>query len=159
MALPFQTRETLRRPANGRAAHWYAHCAWVQNRGSPLGGCLGFARRCVRGIFRHVHAATKNDLASFRRRRRRKPGRGFGPFLDLARDGGTGDEGPRSAACFCWECLLSAWPWSGFGGGRGRCGGRTGEGKLMEIRTEENGNFTFSKPYPIDEIVGAWYII
>ena len=72
---------------------------------------------------------------------------------------GTVDEGPRSAACFYWECLLSAWPLSGFGGGRGRCGGRTGEGKLMEIRTEENGNFTFSKPCPIDEIVGAWYAI
>ena len=37
------------------------HSAWVQNRGSPRGGCLGFTRRCVRGIFRHVHAATKND--------------------------------------------------------------------------------------------------
>ena len=43
--------------------------------------------------------------------------------------------------------------------GRGRRGGRTGEGRLMGIRTEENGNFTFSKPCPIDEIVGAWYAI
>ena len=28
------------------------------------------------------------------------------------------DGGPRSAACFCWKYLLSAWPRSGFGGGR-----------------------------------------
>ena len=27
------------------------------------------------------------------------------------------DGGPRSAACFYWKCLLSAWPRSGFGGG------------------------------------------
>ena len=126
---------------------------------APEGGCLGFTRRFVSSIFRYVHAATKNDLASFRRLRRRKPGRGFGPFLDHARDGGTGDEGPRSTACFYWECLLSAWPRSGFGGGSGRCGGGTGEGRLTEIRTEENGNFTFSKPCPIDEIVGTWYAI
>ena len=87
-------------------------------------------------------------MASFRRRRRRKPGKGFGPFLDLARDGGTGDEGPRSAACFYWECLLSAWPLSGFGGRRGRCGGRTGEGKLMEIRSGRKRELYVLKALP-----------
>ena len=30
---------------------------------------------------------------------------------------GGGTEVPRSAACFYWKCLLSAWPRSGFGGG------------------------------------------
>ena len=83
-------------------------------RVQPL-GWTRFIRRSVRGIFPAVRAAGKNDLSSFRRGR--KPGRGFGPFLDFSGDVGTEDGGPRSAACFCWEGLLSAWPRSGFGGG------------------------------------------
>ena len=54
-------------------------------RVQPLAGWAHFTRRFVRGIFRHVHAVTKNDSDSFRRRR--KPGRGFGPFLDFSQDG------------------------------------------------------------------------
>ena len=54
-------------------------------RVQPLAGWALFTRRFVRGIFRHVHAVTKNDSDSFRRRR--KPGRGFGPFLDFSQDG------------------------------------------------------------------------
>ena len=56
----------------------------------PQRGWAGLARRCVRGIFPGVHAAGKNDLASFRRHRRRKPGRGSGPFLDFSRTRGRG---------------------------------------------------------------------
>ena len=131
------------------------HFAWAQNRPGPLVGRGGFTRRCVRGIFRRVHAAVKND-----------------PVLSAATGGGnqegvppswtfprgTGDGSPWSAACFCWKHLQSTWPRSGFGGGRaaaavgrespvscllllevpavrlaakrlrrrGRCGGRTG---------------------------------
>ena len=47
----------------------------------PHRGRTLFTRRFVRRIFRHVHAATKNDSASFRRRR--KPGRGFRPLPGL----------------------------------------------------------------------------
>ena len=197
-----------------RAAALWAAARWPKPfRHCRRGFALRFARRSVRGIFRHVHTATKNDLSSFRRGR--KPGRGFGPFLDFSgdvgrrtgvpgrlpasaesacyppgrgaasaargplrrRDGGrgdgrgrfaarrgrrtgvpgrvrasvgsacyppgrgaasaargplrrrdegwgtgadaslrAGDGGPRSAACFCWEGLRSAWPRSGFGG-------------------------------------------
>ena len=98
---------------------------------SPLRGGTFFARRCVRGIFRRVHAATKNDPASFRRHRRRKPGRGSGPFLDFSRDGGTGDGSPRLGACFYWECLLSGSPRSGIAGGgaAAAAGRRTGDGR------------------------------
>ena len=53
----------------------------------PHRGRTLFTRRFVRGIFRHVHAVTKNDSDSFRRHWRRKPGRGFGPFLDFSQDG------------------------------------------------------------------------
>ena len=107
------SEETPRRPVYDRAARWYAHSAWVQKGSGPPRGRTLFARRPVRGIFRHVHAATKNDSASFRRHRRRKPGRGSGPFLDLAQDVGTGDGGPRSAAIFYRWCLLSGSPRSG----------------------------------------------
>ena len=110
-------------------------------RVQPL-GWTRFIRRSVRGIFPAVRAAGKNDLSSFRRGR--KPGRGFGPFLDF-----SGDGGPRSAACFCWECLLSAWPRSGFGGegaaaaaGRGTGAGaspRAGDGRR---RTGDEGRGT-----------------
>ena len=112
-------------------------------------------RRSVRRIFPAARVAGKNDSDSFRRWRR-KPGRG-NPFLDFSpRDGG------RRSPVGC--LLLLEVPairlaserlrW-----GRGRRGGRTGEGRLAEVRTEENGNFTFSKPCPIDEIVGTWYAI
>ena len=56
-------------------------------RVQPARGWTLFTRRSVRGIFPAVHAAGKNDPASFRRHRRRKPGRGFGPFLDFSQDG------------------------------------------------------------------------
>ena len=72
----------------------------------------------LRGIFPGVRAAGENDLASFRRQRRRKPGRGCGPFLELPRDEGRGTGSPRSAAIFYWECLLSGSPRSGIAGGR-----------------------------------------
>ena len=72
----------------------------------------------LRGIFPGVRAAGENDLASFRRQRRRKPGRGCGPFLELPRDEGRGAGSPRSAAIFYWECLRSGSPRSGIAGGR-----------------------------------------
>ena len=41
------------------------------------------------------------------------------------------DEGPRSSAYFCWKCLLSAWPRSGFGGKRAAAAaGRRSPGRL-----------------------------
>ena len=101
----------------------------------------------------------KNDLAGFRRRRRRKEGRGFGPFLALARDGGTGDEGPRSAACFYWKCLLSAWPRRGFGGGGAAAAAGRGKVGLRRSARKKTGILRSLKPCPIDEIVGAWYAI
>ena len=101
----------------------------------------------------------KNDLAGFRRRRRRKEGRGFGPFLALARDGGTGDEGPRSAACFYWKCLLSAWPRSGFGGGGAAAAAGRGKAGSWGSARKKTGILRSLKPCPIDEIVGAWYAI
>ena len=82
----------------------------VQKGSGPHRGRTLFTRRSVRRIFRHVHAAAKNDPTSFRRKRR-KPGRGPGPFLEFPEDGG-----PHSAAfSYRWP-LLSAWPPSGFGG-------------------------------------------
>ena len=107
---------------------------WCKKRPAPFGGWTFFTRRCVGGIFRRVHAATKNDSDSFRRHRRRKPGRGSGPFLDFSRDGETGDGSPRPGAFFCWECLLSGSPRSGIAGG-GRCGGGTeDEGRARTLR-------------------------
>ncbi len=137
------SEETPRRPVYDRAARWYAHSAWVQKGSGPLGGRTLFARRSVRRIFRHVRAATKNDSASFRRHRRRKPGRGSGPFLDFSQDGratlcrapGTEDGGPRSAACFFWKCLLSGSPRSGFAGGRAAAAaGRGTRGRARTLR-------------------------
>ena len=116
--MPMRAREEAASAASSRvprAAALWAAARWPKPfRHCRRGFALRFARRSVRGIFRHVHTATKNDLSSFRRGR--KPGRGFGPFLDFSGDVGTEDGGPRSGACFCWECLLSAWPRSGFGG-------------------------------------------
>ena len=85
----------------------------------------------LRGIFPGVRAAGKNDLASFRRQRRRKPGRGCGPFLELPRDEGRGTGSPRSAAIFYWECLLSGSLRSGIAGGRAAAaaGRGTGDGR------------------------------
>ena len=41
------------------------------------------------------------------------------------------DEGPQSSAYFCWKCLLSAWPRSGFGGKRAAAAaGRRSPGRL-----------------------------
>ena len=83
---------------------------WRKKGPGPHRGRTLFTRRSVRRIFRHVHAAAKNDPTSFRRKRR-KPGRGPGPFLEFPEDGG-----PHSAAfSYRWP-LLSAWPPSGFGG-------------------------------------------
>lgn len=84
---------------------------------------------------------------------------GFGPFLALARDGGTGDEGPRSAACFYWKCLLSAWPRSGFGGGGAAAAAGRGKVGLRRSARKKTGILRSLKPCPIDEIVGAWYAI
>ena len=96
-----------------------------------------FTRRSVRGIFRHVQevncpkgarettlgcAAAKNDPTSFRRRRRRKPGRGSPSWTCPLGDGrgrfaARRGRGSRSAACRYRGLLLAAWPRSGFGGG------------------------------------------
>ena len=57
------------------------------------------------------------------------PGRGAASTADgpLRRQ----DEGPRSSAYFCWKCLLSAWPRSGFGGKRAAAAaGRRSPGRL-----------------------------
>ena len=104
-------------------------------------------RRSVRRIFPAAHVAGKNDSDSFRlapETRKGCPlpgpfpgGRGTGVPGQLPASVGSTcnppgreatsaakgplrrqDGGPRSAACFCWKYLLSAWPRSGFGGGR-----------------------------------------
>ena len=113
----------------------------------PFLGCGIFTRCCVRGIFRHVHAATKNDLGSFRRGR--KPGRGFGPFLDFSRDGrgrfaarrgrGTGAPGgvPASVEGACCPARRGAALPAG-GPLRRRDEGReTGAGALLRARGRE----------------------
>ena len=111
------------------------HSAWAQNRGSPRGGCLGFTRRCVRGIFRHVHAATKNDSVFPPPEEKRR--KGFRPLPGPCP--GRGDEGPRSAACFYWECLLSAWPRSGFGGGGAAAAAGQGRGGSQRSARKKTG--------------------
>ena len=70
-----------------------SHSALAQKGSGPHRGRTLFTRRSVRRIFRHVHAAAKNDPASFRHSRR-KPGRGPGPFLEFPEDGGRGTEAP-----------------------------------------------------------------
>ena len=50
---------------------------------------------------------------------------------------GTGDEGPRSAACFYWRCLLSGSPLSGFAGGSLRC--CVAKGSLVERELAPEG--------------------
>ena len=76
---------------------------WRETGPAPW-GWTRFTRCSVRGIFPAVRAAGKNDLGSFRRGR--KPGRGFGPFLDFSGDGGrrTGVPGrlPASAESACY---------------------------------------------------------
>ena len=111
------------------------HSAWVQNRGSPRGGCLGFTRRCVRGIFRHVHAATKNDLASFRRRRRRKEGRGFGPSWTLPGTVGRGTKVPgRLPASSGSACYPPGREAASAGGGAAAAAGRGRGGSRRSAR-------------------------
>ena len=129
------SEETPRRPVYDRAARWYAHSAWVQKGSGPPRGRTLFARRSVRGIFRHVRAATKNDSASFRRHRRRKPGRGSGPFLDFSQDGRATlrrapRNGGRGSPVGC--LLLLEVPAVRLAAERhcrrkGRCGGGTGD--------------------------------
>ena len=108
-------------------------------------------RRSVRRIFPAAHVAGKNDSDSFRlapETRKGVPlpgpfpgGRGTGVPGQLPASIGSAccppgreaapaaggplwrqDEGPRSAACFYWKHLLSAWPRSGFGGRTGAPG-------------------------------------
>ena len=74
-------------PGQGPGGAMVCALRFGAKRVQPARGWTLFTRRFVRGIFRHVHAVTKNDLASFRRHWRRKPGRGFGPFLDFSQDG------------------------------------------------------------------------
>ena len=90
--------------------------------------------RSVRGIFRHVHAATKND-----------------PFLSAAVGGGNQEGAPapswtlpgtvgrgtgaRWGACFCRGCLLSGSPRSGIAGGRAAAAaGRETRGRAHALR-------------------------
>ena len=116
-------------------------------------------RRSVRRIFPAAHVAGKNDSDSFRlapETRKGNPlpgpfpgGRGTGvpgqlpasigstcdpPGREAASAEGPlrrQDEGPRSSAYFCWKCLLSAWPLSGFGGKRAAAAaGRRSPGRL-----------------------------
>ena len=103
-------------------------------------------RRSARGIFPAAHVAGKNDSDSFRLAPETRKGAPLpGPFpggrgtkvpgrlpasigstcCPPGREAASAegplrrqDGGPRSAACFCWKYLLSAWPRSGFGGGR-----------------------------------------
>ena len=103
-------------------------------RDQPLRGWSRSTRRSVRGIFRHVQevncpkgarettlgcAAAKNDLASFRRERR-KPGRGPLPGLS------PGDEGRKSPVnCLLLSgCLRSGSPRSGLAGERAAAAAR-----------------------------------
>ena len=142
--------ETPRRPVIDRAARWYAHSAWVQKGSGPPRGRTLFARRSVRGIFRHVRAATKNDSASFRRHRRRKPGRGSGPFLDFSQDGRATlrrapRNGGRGSPVGC--LLLLEVPAVRLAAERhcrrkGRCGGGTGDegtGADASLRAGDEG--------------------
>ena len=98
------------RPAFGRAHNGLRTPLWRKQDPAPRGWVL-FTRRSVSGIFRHVHAAAKNDPTPFRRKRR-KPGRGD-PFLDFPPWGTT----TRRAAPSPCGPLPSAWPPSGSGGG------------------------------------------
>ena len=147
------SEETPRRPVYDRAARWYAHSAWVQKGSGPLGGRTLFARRSVRRIFRHVRAATKNDSASFRRHRRRKPGRGSGPFLDFSQDGRATlrrapRNGGRGSPVGC--LLLLEVPAVRLAAERhcrrkGRCGGGTGDegtGADASLRAGDEGRGT-----------------
>ena len=116
--------------------------------------------RSARSIFPAAHVAGKNDPDSFRlapETRKGCPlpgpfpgGRGTGvpgrlpasigsaccPLGRGAASAAEGplrrqDEGPRSSAYFCWKCLLSAWPRSGFGGKRAAAAaGRRSPGRL-----------------------------
>ena len=144
------SEETPRRPVYDRAARWYAHSAWVQKGSGPPRGRTLFARRSVRGIFRHVRAATKNDSASFRRHRRRKPGRGSGPFLDFSQDGRATlrrapRNGGRGSPVGC--LLLLEVPAVRLAAERhcrrkGRCGGGTGDegtGADASLRAGDEG--------------------
>ena len=88
--------------------------------GPPKGGPPTLC--CVRSIFRHVHAAAKNDSDPFRRWGRRKPGRGFGPFLEFSRDGG---QGSPVGCLLLWEVFA----------GRGAVGAASAAG-LWKIRRD-----------------------
>ena len=120
-------------------------------RVQPARGWTLFTRRSVRGIFPAVHAAGKNDPASFRRHRRRKPGRGRSPFLDFSQDGrgrcaarrgrGTGVPGgvPASVEGACCPARRGAALPAG-GPLRRRDEGReTGAGASLRARGRETG--------------------
>ena len=143
-------------PPNGR------HDGTRPLRHRRRGLALLFARRFVGGIFPAVQevncpegarettlgcAAGKNDPASFRRHRRRKPGRGPGPFLDFSRGRartlrcapGTGDGSPWSAALFCWKHLLPGSPRSGIAGAKWQEWSRDRFGKLIDYAGKAKG--------------------
>ena len=116
--------------------------------------------RSARSIFPAAHVAGKNDSDSFRlapETRKGNPlpgpcpgGRGTGvpgrlpasigsaccPLGRGAASAAEGplrrqDEGPQSSAYLWWNCLLSAWPRSGFGGKRAAAAaGRRSPGRL-----------------------------
>ena len=115
------------------AACFTAACLWGRTR-PGFAGAMAMALRSVRGIFRHVHAATKND-----------------PFLSAADGGGNQEGAPapswtlpgtvgrgtgaRWGACFCRGCLLSGSPRSGIAGGRAAAAaGRETRGRAHALR-------------------------